>query len=306
MPVEFGFSLPAGPTSNRIKEWLDDIDTQLTLLGDYFTSLWMTDHFFWEDTPTHEAWTVLAYAAARWPRYTVGPMVLGQGYRNPALLAKMGATLQHLSQGRLVMAVGAGWKEDEHRAYGYEYPSAKVRVEQLEDTLEILKRMWTEPGKVTYTGKHYSIQDAYCEPKPDPVPPIIVGGGGRTTMLLAVRYADMWNMPDAPWNSYKARLDTIAEHCDTVGRDPATLRLSWFGRLAVARTESEALALSDGKWTPNNAFVGSPQQVIDQMRPFIEAGVDYFMVEPLGLDNPDIVGMLKEDVLPELQQMGGA
>lgn len=303
MPVEFGLSLPAGPARGRINAWMDDLDTSLNQLGDHVKSVWMTDHFFWDDAPTYEAWTVLSYIAGRWPGLLFGPVVLGQGYRNPALLAKMGATLQLLSHGRLIMAVGAGWKEDEYHAYGYPFPGPGVRVEQLEDTLEILKRLWTEPGQVTYQGKHYSVKNAYCEPKPDPLPPILVGGGGRKTLRLAVRYAALWNMPDTPFSEYQKRLKIIEEHCETEGRDPNTLRLSWFGRLAVGRTEAGALALSQGRWTANNAFAGTPQQIIEQIGPFVEAGVDHFIVEILGLPDPDIAGMVREDVIPSIQRM---
>jgi alkanesulfonate monooxygenase SsuD/methylene tetrahydromethanopterin reductase-like flavin-dependent oxidoreductase (luciferase family) len=299
--VEFGIGLTAGPPKGQIERWLDDLDEQLPALAGHFTSLWMTDHFFWEDEPTYEAWTVLAFAAARWPQFEVGPMVLGQSYRNPALLAKMGATLQTLSRGRFIMAVGAGWKEDEYCAYGYPYPSAGVRIEQLEDTLEIIKRMWTEPGKVTYQGKHYQIVDAYCEPKPDPVPLIMVGGAGRKTMLLAARFADWWNIPDVPVETYAQRLAVLKEHCETIGRDPASLRLTWFGRLGVAKSDAEAVALSGGRWTKQNAIIGTPQETIEIIQRFMELGVDYFMVEVLGLDNPEIRAMVLEDVLPKVK-----
>jgi alkanesulfonate monooxygenase SsuD/methylene tetrahydromethanopterin reductase-like flavin-dependent oxidoreductase (luciferase family) len=284
---------------------MDDLDATLAQFGRYFRSLWVTDHFFWDDEPTYEAWTVLAYIAGRWPDLRVGPIVLGQSYRNPALLAKMGATLQLLSHGRFIMGIGAGWKEDEYHAYGYDYPRPGVRIEQLEDTLEILKRLWTEPGPVTYEGKHYRIQNAYCEPKPDPVPPILVGGAGRKTTLLAARYADIWNMPDAPWSEYSKRLGYLQEHCETIGRDPKTLRLSWFGRLAVGRTEAAAIALSGGEWTSKRGFVGTPSQVIEQIGPFIAAGVDLFMPVVLGLDDPDVAGMLLQEVLPTIQAMAG-
>ena len=176
MTIEFGLVLPAGPPKDQIDRWLDELDSSLSGLDEHFKSLWMTDHFFWDDDPTYEAWTVLAFAAARWPQFDLGPMVLGQSYRNPALLAKMAATLQALCRGRFIMAIGAGWKEDEYHAYGYPFPRAGIRVEQLEDTLEIIRRLWTEPGQVTYQGKHYSITEAYCEPKPEPIPPLIVGG----------------------------------------------------------------------------------------------------------------------------------
>ncbi len=300
MPVEFGLSLPAGPRPDRVAQWVDDLELNLKQLGPRFKSFWMTDHFFWQDAPTHEAWTTLAYLAGRWPDLMFGPIVLGQSYRNPALLAKMGATLQWLSGGRLIMAVGAGWKEDEYHAYGFPYPSPGVRVAQLEDTLEIIKRLWTEPGPVTYHGAHYAIDNAYCEPRPQPVPPILVGGGGQKTTLLAVRYADMWNMPDAPFSAYQEKLAMIDAHCEAEGRDPKTLRRSWFGRLAVGKTEAEAHALSGGKWTSRNAFAGTPAQIVEQMGPFIAAGVDYFMVEILGLTNADITGMVVEEILPHV------
>lgn len=304
MPVEFGLALPQGPPAERVGMWMDDIDAQLQRLSPHIAGLWVTDHFFWDDKPTYEAWTVLSYIAGRWPDITFGPAVLGQSYRNPALLAKMGATLQRLSGGRFIMAIGAGWKEDEYLAYGYPYPDAKTRLQQLEDTLEILKRMWSEPGKVTYHGEHYQITGAYCEPKPDPIPTLIVGGGGRTTTKLAVKYADWWNMPDAPFSEYSKRLDYIADHCDALGRDPDTLRLTWFGRLAVGKTMDDALALSGGRWTPDNAFCGTPQQVVEQMGPFLEAGVDYYMVEIQGVRDPDVAAMITEDVIPAVQRAG--
>lgn len=301
MSVDFGLSLPAGPPKGHIDKFLTDMDAVLPYLAGSFKSLWMTDHFFWGDAPTYEAWTVLAFIAARWPQFDVGPMVLGQSYRNPALLAKMGATLQALCQGRFIMAVGAGWKEDEYRAYGYPYPSAGARIEQLADTLEIITRMWTEPGRVTYAGQHYSVIDAYCEPKPNPIPPIIVGGGGSKTMQLAAKYADWWNLHDANFADYSAKVAVLRQHCELVGRDPASLRLTWFGRLVLGHTATEAQTRG-GQWTSQNAFVGTPAQVVAQLRQFIELGADYFMVEVLDVDRPDVRAMLLEEVLPQVQR----
>jgi alkanesulfonate monooxygenase SsuD/methylene tetrahydromethanopterin reductase-like flavin-dependent oxidoreductase (luciferase family) len=302
MTVEFGLALPAGPPKGQLDRWLRDLDIVLPQIGKDFSSLWMTDHFFWEDQPTFEAWTALAYVAARWPQFKLGPAVLGQSYRNPALMAKMGATLQTLSGGRLIMAVGAGWKEDEYHAYGYEYPRPGIRVGQLEDTLEIIKRLWTEPGKISYQGQYYSITDAYCEPKPDPIPPMIVGGGGSKTMMLAARYGDGWNIPDANFEYYRERAAVLRQHCEAIRRDPASIQMSWFGRLAVGKTEAEALALSDGKWNPTNAFTGTPQQVIELMSPFVELGVELFMVEILGLPDPYVIHTVLDEILPHLRQ----
>jgi len=300
MSIDFGLVLSSGPRKQHLQAWLDDLDTHLPELVGHFKSLWMTDHFVWDDEPTFEAWTVMAFAAARWPQFDIGPMVLGQSYRNPALVAKMGATLQTLSRGRLIMALGAGWKEDEYHAYGYPYPAPSVRIEQLADTLEIVKRMWTETGPVTYHGKHYQVTAAYCEPKPDPVPQIIVGGGGAKTMALAVRYADWWNLPDAQAATYAQRLATLKDLCESAGRDPRSLRSTWFGRLAVAESEAAAVALSDGRWTRQNAVVGTPAQVIEHLQEFAALGVSYFMVEVLNLPNAETRAMLLEEVLPKI------
>jgi len=209
MPQDFALSLHEGPPAGQNDRWLADLDASVSHLKGIFRSLWMTDHFFWEGRPTFEAWTTMSFIIARYPDFEVGPMVLGQNYRNPAMLALMAATLQTLSNGRFIMSIGAGWKEDEYRAYDYDYPSPKIRLEQLEDTLIIFKKMWEEEGQVSYDGKHYSIKDAWCEPKPETKIPIIVGGGGKTTMKHAAKYADMWNFPDAPIGRYTERLNIL-------------------------------------------------------------------------------------------------
>ncbi|HEX2623172.1 MAG TPA: LLM class flavin-dependent oxidoreductase, partial [Phototrophicaceae bacterium] len=287
MPAQFGLNIPATQPREKMNTWLDEFDTGLKHLGSHVSNLWMTDHFFWEEEPTWEAWTIMSYFAAKYPDLKIGSIVLGQSYRNPAMIAKMAATLQTLTKGNLIFGIGAGWKEDEYRAYDYPYPTPGVRLEQLEDTLEIVKRLWTEPGKVTYHGKHYSVIDAYCEPKPNPIPRILVGGGGNKTMMLAARFADEWNIPDANFAKYNDRLTVVRQHCETIGRDPATLAISWFGRLGVAKTEAEAVAYSQGKWTSQNGFVGTPQQIIDQLAPFLEVGVSLFMFDILGFPRED-------------------
>jgi len=301
MAITFGLVVPAGPPKGHIAKWAQDLELLLPEIETYFESLWMTDHLQWEDKPTFEAWTVMSYLATRWPQFKVGPVVLGQSYRNPALLAKMAATLQTLCKGNFIMGIGAGWKEDEYHAYDYPYPRPGVRVAQLEDTLEILTRMWNEPGQVSYQGTHYKVVDAYCEPKPDPVPPILVGGGGQKTMRLAARFGDLWNIPDAGIETYRQKLPILKQHCEDVGRNFDSIRLSWFGRLGVAATQATAEALSDGKWTSANALVGTPQQVVDLVTDFAAIGIDYFMVEVLDFANPNTRRMVLDEVLAKLQ-----
>ena len=301
--VDFGLGLLHGPPSGQHERFLADLDKTLSQLKGSFRSIWMTDHFQWGSQPTFEAWTVLSYIAARYPGFEVGPMVLGQSYRNPALLALMAASLQALSGGRFIMGIGAGWKEDEYLAYDYPYPPPGIRVQQLEETLIILKKMWEEPGQVSYQGRHYSVREAYCEPKPAPKIPILVGGGGYTTMKHAAKYADIWNLPDQPLAPYVDRLNVMRRHLDAIGRDPASLRLSWFGRVALGRTDAEAEARGKSRipqWTSDNSFVGAPARVAELMSEFVAEGVDYFMIDIIDAPNEDILGMFTEEVIPAL------
>ncbi|MCY3796577.1 MAG: LLM class flavin-dependent oxidoreductase [Chloroflexi bacterium] len=301
--VDFGLGLLHGPPKGQNDLFLADLDKTLSQIKGSFRSIWMTDHFQWEGQPTFEAWTVMSYLLARYPEFEVGPMVLGQNYRNPALLALMAATLQALSGGRFIMGIGAGWKEDEYLAYDYEYPSPRVRLQQLEETLIILKKMWEEPGQVSFEGAHYRIRDAWCEPKPEAKIPILVGGGGYTTMKHAAKYADMWNLPDKPLGPYIERLNIMRRHLDEIGRDPATLRFSWFGRVSLGRTEAEAEARGKSRiphWTQENSFVGAPQRVAELMSEFVEAGVDYFMIDIIDAPDEEIVGMFTEEVIPAI------
>jgi len=302
--VDFGLGLLAGPPPGQNERFITELDATLAQLRGSFRSLWMTDHFFWDGAPTYEAWTVLSYLAARYPDFEVGPMVLGQSYRNPALLALMASTLQNLSGGRFVMGIGAGWKEDEYRAYGYPYPEPRLRVQQLEETLIILKKLWQEPGQTSFQGQHYRIDRAWCEPKPQQPIPILVGGGGYTTMKHAATYADIWNLPDCPLPAYKERQRVLWRHCEAIGRDPASLRCSWFGRVAIGNNEAEALARGRSradKWTPENAFVGSPSQIAEQMQAFVEQGCDYFMVDIIGAPDAEVISLFTEELIPALK-----
>ncbi|MCY3720122.1 MAG: LLM class flavin-dependent oxidoreductase [Anaerolineaceae bacterium] len=301
MTCHISLSLPPGPDKGKLGKYLDDLDVALPQLAGHVDSLWMTDHFIWDDDPCYEAWTVMCYLAARWPQYRIGSIVLCQSYRNPALLAKMGATLQSLSGGRFIMGIGAGWKEDEYRAYDFDFPRAGIRVEQLQDTLEILTRMWREPGPVTWQGRHYRITEAICEPRPQPVPPIIVGAGERKTIRLAVQYADGWNPAVFELPLFRDRLTIFHQHCEELERDPAGIEISWCGRLSVAATERAARERNNRSWEREDGFVGSPAQVIEQMQSFIDLGVSRFILEILEFSDEEVIGILKEDILPALR-----
>src|SRR6266702_3227367 len=152
--------------------------TQVAATSPGFTTLWMEDHLQWEEGPALESFSTLCYLAAQHPNFKVGTLVLNQAYRNPALLAKMAANLQFLSAGRFILGIGAGWKEDEYRAYGYPFPNARARVEQLEEAAQVIRAMWTS-RPANFTGKYYTISDAWCIPQPSPPIPLVIGGGGE-------------------------------------------------------------------------------------------------------------------------------
>ncbi len=307
MPVDFGLALVESHPKSDLNYWMNNLEQLLPHMEGKIKSLWMTDHLFWGEDYTYEVWTVLSYLAAKFPSFDVGPMVLGQNYRNPALTAKAAATLQQFSGGRFIMSIGAGWKEDEYRGYGYDLPSAKVRLEQLDDSLEIIKRLWTQPGKVSYQGKHYRIEDAILEPKPVPVPPICVGVKGDHALAIAAKHADWWNVSDVNIRVYKDRLAVLNRHCEAIGRDPKSIRKTWFGRVVTGRTETEIQRLANSwkmPFTTENAFVGTPAQVIEQMSEFVEAGCDYFMIDILGLPDQTILYMVLDEIVSVVRKMG--
>ncbi|MFN8031957.1 MAG: TIGR03560 family F420-dependent LLM class oxidoreductase [Mycobacterium sp.] len=196
-----------------------------------FEAVWNYDHFYGlvdNAKPTHEGWTTLAAMAVVTRRARVGCMVTGVTYRNPAILAKMAVTVDHICGGRLDFGIGAGWHEAEHRAYGIEFPSAGTRVAMLDEALTVIRRLWTEES-VSFEGRFYTLRDALCEPKPvqRPHPPIVVGGSQPKMLRVIARHADEWNMPshEGPqqWGEANARLD---QACAEVGRNPVQVRRS--------------------------------------------------------------------------------
>src|SRR6266702_2789934 len=200
--IEFGLMLQPKPLDFPARELFDYNRRLIRALAPGFTTLWAEDHLQLGEIATIECLTTLAYFAAEFPAFRVGSLVMSQGYRNPALLAKMAANLQVLSGGRLILGLGAGWKEDEYRAYGYPFPNARTRVAQLEEAVQVIRTMWTS-RPANFTGQYYTISDAYCEPQPSPMIPLLIGGGGeQRTLNLVARYADWYNFNSATLEEY--------------------------------------------------------------------------------------------------------
>jgi alkanesulfonate monooxygenase SsuD/methylene tetrahydromethanopterin reductase-like flavin-dependent oxidoreductase (luciferase family) len=273
------------------------------LVAGHFDSAWVIDHLQFGNDDMLEGFTALSYMAALHPQFTFGHSVLCQSFRNPALLAKMGATLQFLSGGRFILGIGAGWNAEEYRAYGYDFPPGGVRVEQLEETLQIIKALWTEET-ATFAGQYYHVSDAHCKPKPDPLPPVMIGAFKPKMLRLTATYADWWNVSSTGIEGYRRMAEECERACAEVGRDRATLRRTWCGGCVCAPTQAEAEAIDGDRYSADNdddfSFVGTPQQVIAQMRPFIDVGVDYFILDCGGFPKLTTLELLINEVLPAL------
>ncbi|MSQ36814.1 MAG: LLM class flavin-dependent oxidoreductase [Chloroflexi bacterium] len=269
-----------------------------------FRTIWVSDHFFLNrdslTTTSLEAWTVLAALAVDTATIRIGPMVSCQSYRSPALLAKMAASVDHLSGGRLEFGIGAGWKEDEYRAYGYDFPSNGVRMDELIDTVAICRKMWTE-DRATHAGRHHSVTDAPCAPKPIQTPlPLWIGGRMPRMMRLAARTAEWFNY--LPLGRFPTPADArvgfaqLDAACRSVGRDPATLGKSVFVLAVVGEDDGEAQGIAAevaaaAKLTPadwqasRGAMVGTTERIADTLREYAAAGARHANVRfPFGHD----------------------
>ena len=225
-----------------------DVARRAESLG--FDSAWLFDHFHTTpepvDTITFESYTALTALAGATSRIRLGHIVTCVAYRNPALVAKMISTMDIVSAGRMELGLGAGWKREEFEAFGYDFPSTRDRLGRLRDTLEIVTRMF-EPGRATYAGVHAGVAGAINEPKPlqRPRPPVMVGGNGReVTWRLAARFADELNLDAMPPGELPDALSVVAQRCEEIGRDPATLPVSvhiWWEHLDAAASRAQLI-----------------------------------------------------------------
>ena len=280
--IDFGLMLQAVSRDMPARELFAYNRRLVEKLAQGFTTLWLEDHLQWGETGSLECLTTLSYLAGEFPQYRVGSLVLSQGYRNPALLAKMAANLQLLSGGRFILGLGAGWKEDEYLAYGYSFPETKTRLEELEEAAIIVKAMWSS-RPATFAGKHYRIQDAYCEPQPHPPIPLLIGGGGEEkTLAIVARRADWWNYNSSTVEEYGRKLDILKSHCVRAGRDPAEIKLTYLSTASVSENPDEVVR------SPQKHFIaGSSAEVIEELERFHALGVSHFMfrfLDPASLE----------------------
>ena len=287
--------------------FVQHIHGTLQRIQPYIDSVWVDDHVIpWfagisPDTPYLECVSTIAYFAGAYPALKFGSSVFCQSYRNPALLAKTVANIQLLTGGRFLFGIGAGWMEPEYRAYNFDFPKASVRLQQLEETLEIVKRLWAEPY-VSYEGAHYKITNACCSPRPNPIPPILIGGGGeQKTLRLVAQHADWWNLPGGDLATYAHKLAVLREHCQAVGRNYDDIVKTWSAEaIVVAETEAEAARIAATSPFKNNTVFGTPSRVAEQLQAYVDLGVTYFI--PRFVDFPNTAGaeLFAQEVMPLL------
>jgi len=310
--VRFGTAYNAGFPDDGSKgpTYIKNIHNFIETLDEAYESVWVADHFTLGcytamDNDILECLTTISYLSARYPNRDFGSLVLASSFRNPALLAKMSATLNLLSEGRFILGIGAGWNEEEYRQYGYEFLSNRTRIKQMEEAIQIIKLLWTQDD-VTFKGKYYGVENAYCHPKPDPAPPIMIGGSGEKYTLRAVaRYADWWNTVGYDSEAITHKLRVLEQHCDNVGRDFDDILKTELHFVALADSDEEAhrtakRAREHSSLYQLNRIIGSPDTVTAQLGEYIDAGISYFQLIFLPPPNKDAVQLFAEEVIPEL------
>ncbi|WP_299557117.1 LLM class F420-dependent oxidoreductase [uncultured Mycolicibacterium sp.] len=293
--------------------------------SDGWDSIWVYDHFHTVPMPTdeatHEAWSLMAAYAAATDRVKLGQMCTAMSYRNPVYLAKVAATVDIVSGGRLQMGIGAGWYEHEWRAYGYGFPSAGVRLARLDEGVQIMREAW-RAGRVSFDGRHYQVDGAIVAPKPlqpNGIPLWIAGGGEKVTLRIAAKYAQYTNFTCDP-EGFAHKSEVLAAHCREVGTDfDAIVRSANFNavigeteadvadRLArirsrlVSRVGEEAAAAMLEATTAPEAATGTPEQVVEKLQRMRRLGCEYAILYfPEAAYDRSGIELFERQVIPAL------
>jgi F420-dependent oxidoreductase-like protein len=280
-------------------QWPTILSVAKTIESAGYESVWVYDHFHTVPIPTqeatYEAWTLMAALAAATDTVRLGQMCTCNGYRPPAYLAKVAASIDAISGGRLEMGIGAGWYEHEYRGYGYPFPKPSVRIGELREAVEIMQLMWTE-DEVSFDGKHYKLDGAICQPKPLQQPHIpfwIAGGGEKLTLNVAARYASYTNFADSI-EGFVHKSEILRGHCDDVGRDfDAIVRTTNFNviceeteadvedRIGSIKGHYSRFVTADrleGIERMLRKMAGTPEQLAEQIARWSEVGMGYAIV----------------------------
>jgi F420-dependent oxidoreductase-like protein len=281
-----------GRDASQIIDSLKNLATKAESLS--FDSFWVMDHYHQISTvgkpedPMLEGWTTISVLAGTTSRIKLGTLVTGITYRHPSVLAKMAATLDVLSKGRLFMGIGAAWNREESLAYGIPFFPNKERLLRLEEAIQIIRKMWTEEPAATFNGKYYQINHAYCNPKPiqKPSPPIMVGGSGeRYTLKIVAKYADACNLFGSA-ETVKRKLSVLKEHCKSVSRDYDSILKTKLGLIVVDNDKemAEKRVQQISRVMPKEQLgefliYGAPEDVLKHIELLEEVGIQYLIVD---------------------------
>ena len=291
-------------------------------------SVWVYDHFHTVPEPTgeatHEAWTLMASLAAVTSRVRLGQMCTCMSYRNPAYLAKVAATVDVVSGGRTELGIGAGWYEHEWRAYGYGFPSAGERLARLAEGVQLMRQLWAD-GVSTFAGTHYTTDGAICRPLPlqdGGIPLWIAGGGEKKTLRIAAEHAAYTNF-DGTLDGFTRKSEILAGHCRDVGRDVDEIVRSANYNIVIGRDEAEvadrlaqrrdrlvrlvspaSAELELASMTPELPGVGTPEQIVEKLRPLVARGMTYPIVYfPEAAYDTSGLELFAREVVPALRAL---
>jgi F420-dependent oxidoreductase-like protein len=289
-----------------------------------FESLWRSDHLFsLFDVPTRpglDTWASLAYLATATRRLRFGPLVCPITFHHPSLLARHAAAVDVLSGGRLELGVGAGWHDREHQAFGIPYPRAGERIRRLDEGVQVIRALWHE-GSASFVGRYYRLEGAVGWPKPVQRPriPLIIGGKGPRVLEVVARHADEWNCGGSrPPADVRVKTELLVAACRRIDRDPRTIRRSWMGAFLIGENGAalERRARKIQEYVPPRAaiptaqlpgvlrsegwLVGSPEEIVAQMRDLAAEGIERFMLQFFDQEDLDALHLVARDVLPRL------
>jgi probable F420-dependent oxidoreductase len=307
--VHFGVTIP------QIKRsWAEAKAASLEFEAMGFDSLWVCDHLYGPQAPSIpilEAWTLLAGVAAVTERVELGTLVTPAGMRNPAHLGKVIATVDNIAEGRVIAGLGGGWMEREFVDFGVPFLSIGKRLAQLDETIQLLRRMWGDEPEVTFEGKLVQANHLVCEPKPPRRVPILVGGSGEKTIGITAKHADIWNsaangLPRLPESAARLR-----ERAREAGRADDAVRISEQCLVTIAASDEEAEPMKAsarkifgghmGDTSNPLAIAGGPETVRDRIQKHIDLGVTMFIIEFFGRDTKAPAQLFADTVVPHFR-----
>ncbi|MCA9830944.1 MAG: TIGR03560 family F420-dependent LLM class oxidoreductase [Dehalococcoidia bacterium] len=304
--MKFGAQIPGNNTT-----WDAMVAVAKTMDAGRWESAWTFDHFvpplaFMDESgDCLEGWMALAGLGAVTTRLRLGTVVTGNTYRNPALLAKMTATLDAMTGGRAILGIGAAWHVREHEAYGWDFPSIKERSDRLEEACELIRALFRADGPVNFQGKYYRLDNAPFAPRhtgPNPIPIMVGGGGEKRTLRTLAKFGDILNVGGSP-EDFARKVDILNQHCADVGRDPSEITKTAFSVLVLQDDEAKAEGLRE-RFAPNaapedrrrNMTIGNAEHIVGVLRRYQEAGADGAIFQSIP-NNPRLYERINDEIL---------